>query len=457
MTKDLGLEWFMYTGSNIETTREFCEVLTKKKWIHKSEIPTILTGKIDDYQCEIYPKTGLPKGMIADTTPENFQCNCGGWNCRHQLIPVAEAAVPADVRAKFKQIRPTLEGSDISMKKGKDAFYELMKLQNQMKQDVDLQIDEFKKYNVKFDYNEEMTASQIQREYYKAIDKMQKAYDKLDSKKEELKLIRALIDKHMRGKHQIIMDESAFVKSPTWSLINRQGYEKTKADIENLHKRMVRIANGLMDTDKDIKYDKSNVKKIAKSLNISVGDPMTFMQANSGKVNPNYDDGTFEHTHNCQRCVVAFEMRIRGLNVYAGDRVPYKKNSIDNDPFFIIANNDSSSIWINKKTGKPTERYNIWEPSLEKSINKFNALSKETGRYILYIQWKKEGAHVVNFIRNRRGQIIFYDPQPKKNVFENFEYYYSNSKDHAGALALWRVDDCNLDERIISAGALKVY
>lgn len=102
MTDDLGLEWFMYTGSNKETTREFCEHLTKKKYIHKSEIPTILTGLIDGYQCAIYDKTGLPLGMIAGTTPENFQCNCGGWNCRHQLVPVADAVVPIQVRQQFE-------------------------------------------------------------------------------------------------------------------------------------------------------------------------------------------------------------------------------------------------------------------------------------------------------------------------------------------------------------------
>ena len=107
MTKDLGLEWFMYTGSNIETTRPFCEALTKKKWVHKSEIPTILQGKItmqdgEVVEVEIYDKTGLPKGMIAGTTPENFQCNCGGWNCRHQLIPVADAVVPKQIRDRLR-------------------------------------------------------------------------------------------------------------------------------------------------------------------------------------------------------------------------------------------------------------------------------------------------------------------------------------------------------------------
>lgn len=106
LSEGLDTEWFMYTGSNKETTREFCEQLTKKKFIHKSEIPTILTGRIDDYQCAIYEKTGLPYGMIEGTTPENFQCNCGGWNCRHQLIPVADAVVPQALRDKYKQIRP---------------------------------------------------------------------------------------------------------------------------------------------------------------------------------------------------------------------------------------------------------------------------------------------------------------------------------------------------------------
>ncbi len=106
LTDDLNCEWFIYEGSNKETTREFCQQLTSKRFIHRSEIPTILTGKIDDYQCAIYDKTGLPYGMIAGTTAENFQCNCGGWNCRHQLVPVADAVVPASLRAKFAKDKP---------------------------------------------------------------------------------------------------------------------------------------------------------------------------------------------------------------------------------------------------------------------------------------------------------------------------------------------------------------
>lgn len=101
LTRDIGVEWFMYVGSNKETTREFCQHLTKKRYVHISEIPDLLNGKIDDHQCAIYNKTGLPYGMIDGTNAENFQVNCGGWGCRHQLVPVHKLAVPKDLRVKF--------------------------------------------------------------------------------------------------------------------------------------------------------------------------------------------------------------------------------------------------------------------------------------------------------------------------------------------------------------------
>lgn len=102
MTDDLGLEWFMYVGSNKDTTREFCEHLVKKKYVHKSEIPDIVNGLIDGHQCEIYERTGLPKGMIDGTTADNFQANCGGWNCGHQLVQVNKVAVPKDIRDRIE-------------------------------------------------------------------------------------------------------------------------------------------------------------------------------------------------------------------------------------------------------------------------------------------------------------------------------------------------------------------
>lgn len=105
-TEDLGAEWFEYVGSEIETTRPFCEACLKKRYIHRSEFHDVLKGHIHiiggkDIDVPIYDKTGLPHGMIEGTNEDNFQVNVGGWNCRHQLIPVAKEAVPENIREEI--------------------------------------------------------------------------------------------------------------------------------------------------------------------------------------------------------------------------------------------------------------------------------------------------------------------------------------------------------------------
>ncbi len=104
VTNDLGLEWFMYTGALIESSRIFCQALIKKKYIHKSELPNIILGKFKEYDEMdglINPKTKLPVGMIAGTNAANFHIYRGGYQCGHQLIPVDEMVVPMGLRAKF--------------------------------------------------------------------------------------------------------------------------------------------------------------------------------------------------------------------------------------------------------------------------------------------------------------------------------------------------------------------
>lgn len=102
ITNDLGLEWFMFTGSLKETSREWCEWMKKKKYVHISELLDISKGIIDGRQVKINPSTGLWYGAIQGTNQYNLQTYCGGYACGHQLRPISEALVPADIVAKFK-------------------------------------------------------------------------------------------------------------------------------------------------------------------------------------------------------------------------------------------------------------------------------------------------------------------------------------------------------------------
>lgn len=107
VSNDLGFEWFAYQGSDIKTTRPFCDAMTDFRYFHVTEIPDLLAAKDLYYikdgkktKVPIYEKTGLPHGMIPGTNPANFQINRGGYNCGHQIRPVSAALVPEDIKAK---------------------------------------------------------------------------------------------------------------------------------------------------------------------------------------------------------------------------------------------------------------------------------------------------------------------------------------------------------------------
>ena len=103
VASDLGYQWYRYQGSLIETSRPFCEAMVKKKWVHVSEFDDVIHGRFEEFRqmedAKINPKTKMPNGLKEETTAQNFKELAGGWNCGHQLRPVAEEDVPANVRA----------------------------------------------------------------------------------------------------------------------------------------------------------------------------------------------------------------------------------------------------------------------------------------------------------------------------------------------------------------------
>lgn len=113
VTADLGLEWYIYEGILMESSRCFCEALVKKKYYHKSELADIIRGDFKEFKdltCGLNDKTDLPQGMIAGTTPENFSIYRGGYNCNHQASPVSVAVVPVERVFEIYQKDKTLLG-----------------------------------------------------------------------------------------------------------------------------------------------------------------------------------------------------------------------------------------------------------------------------------------------------------------------------------------------------------
>lgn len=105
IAQDLNFDWGRYVGSNLTTTRQFCELLTAKEWVHKSELPEIIKGTIDGEKLKLSKSTKLPLGMIPGTNVENFKIRRGGYNCGHQFFWVPDSSVPAHLLAKFPRTK----------------------------------------------------------------------------------------------------------------------------------------------------------------------------------------------------------------------------------------------------------------------------------------------------------------------------------------------------------------
>lgn len=104
----LGFEWFAYRGTEIKTSREFCQAMVEnRRHFHISEVPALLRAEGLEFKdnkdgktkkVRINPRTNLPYGFIEGTTPENFFVRAAGYQCGHQISGVPERNVPLETR-----------------------------------------------------------------------------------------------------------------------------------------------------------------------------------------------------------------------------------------------------------------------------------------------------------------------------------------------------------------------
>lgn len=139
--------------------------------------------------------------------------------------------------------------------------------------------------------------------------------------------------------------------------------------------------------------------------NVSPGDNMTFEQADSGHVNPNYgkDKG---YSMNCQSCVVTFEARKRGYDVQV---LPCTKGSVLEQ-----LSHDPRLAWIDPKTGKhPNYIYDNSRLTPEEYLEFVSEVVKPGNRYTIQFIWKDRihSGHIVNIDRTPKGLLRIKDNQ----------------------------------------------
>lgn len=153
------------------------------------------------------------------------------------------------------------------------------------------------------------------------------------------------------------------------------------------------------------------------------GKPMTFEQADGGRVNPHFNRTNPAYYRNCQSCVVAFEARLRGYNLQAA---PKNRNGKTQE-----LSQHSSWAYIDPKTGKKCEYTKINVSNVKEHYAYLNKNIKPNERYQMTYTWKERGTnklhgHVLTIARDKNGKLMMYDPQTNQFYLnKNIEKHFS--------------------------------
>lgn len=156
--------------------------------------------------------------------------------------------------------------------------------------------------------------------------------------------------------------------------------------------------------------------------------------ANSKAEKNEYGEITPKWVGNCQRCILAYEARRRGFNVFA-------TSSFEND---ILAKKNNPDLWT--LMFKNANQINIYEYSpfaIENTIIKALENFGNGARVMIRFE-RKFGAEGHLFVgENVNGNIFFIDPQTNK--FHNSEIFSGQKKK---SFAYTRVDNLEFSDKI---------
>lgn len=192
----------------------------------------------------------------------------------------------------------------------------------------------------------------------------------------------------------------------------------------------------------------SAIKESKKIGTIIKNIPMTFEEADGGKVNPFYSLGE-NFTKNCQACIAAFEARLKGFSVRA-------KPFDDNNIYFKRLSLNPAKAFIDPYT----KHHPVWMESpifinAEDCISYIKKIVKRNQRYVMSFIWEyNKTGHVISIIRTNKGKLFFYDPQDssiyeRKDFLDLFKSIYFEEKYKQPQF--FRTDYLQFDENMLKS------
>lgn len=173
---------------------------------------------------------------------------------------------------------------------------------------------------------------------------------------------------------------------------------------------------------------------------------MSFDEADNNHANPDYLVNR-NYRENCQTCVVAHEMRLRGYDVEAKPR----NGDAESMQHRIAAAHGVSAAWLDMDTGKPVIAQTASQngATTKKGVIKwFERTIKPGERYHMSFCWKgARAAHIVTLQRDDSGSLMIYDPQTNK-MNKDLDGYLSNVTFTASSSGRWPLQIVRVDNAI---------
>lgn len=242
------------------------------------------------------------------------------------------------------------------------------------------------------------------------------------------------------------------------------GKDAMKQRLEGLKNRIVQALSSVNGERTEVQ--RANEKEIAELLKVKQGLDMSFDEANELRGNPNYQQEEYipdpngiyrdkqgnkfsknpsykkKFTINCQSCVVANELRRRGLDVEAQGNTK-RKGSIPT-----MLSRHTELAWVDENGQTPTSQ-RTYGANVLATLTHLDTLTKEQGRYHIKWQWSSgRSGHIITCERLADGTMRYYDPQNGK-VITDFSTYASRFNLSSGIKVL-RVDTLQINKDLIS-------
>lgn len=170
------------------------------------------------------------------------------------------------------------------------------------------------------------------------------------------------------------------------------------------------------------------------------GEPESIASA-MRNANPHYSREYSEYSENCQRAVVAYELRRRGYKVSA--QPTYKGDKVGEIAYVDRKNGIYKSRWTRAFSNAKTEY--VGAGTGQKMIAKVDGKMAEYGngsRAVLQVMWRNGGAHVFNLER-QNGKTLYIDAQRNKR----YTAAEIQKRAKPGSVNIVRTDNLRISDR----------